>query len=279
MNKSVIEIENYEIELLLSVINDYHGFNFKNYSRASLNRRIMRLLDLNKMNHISEMIPLAIHDNAFINKLLLEFSITVTEMFRDPTFWQSIRKNIIPYLKTYPYIKIWHAGCATGEEVYSMAILLKEEGILERTTLFATDFNEVALEKAKMGIYTSEQFGEYQENFKQVFPQSSLAKNLQKHGNSYKIDESIRRHITFANHNLVHDKPFGHMNIVICRNVLIYFDRQLQNSVLTLFLTSLVDKGFLAIGSKETIDFWQHKSKFDNVDLKNKIYQLVNNND
>lgn len=275
MNNKIINIERYEIDLLLDVIFNQHGYDFRNYAKASLSRRIKRILDSSNKQYISELIPLILYDNDFINRILIEFSISVTEMFRDPQFWISLRSNIIPYLKTFPYIKIWHAGCSTGEEVYSLAILLKEEGLLERTTFFATDFNEISLRKARTGKYPLELLEQYNVNYKSAGGKTNLSEYYTVAGNFGIFSEKFRKRITYANHNLSTDSSFGHMNLILCRNVLIYFNKDLQNQVFNLFYNSLLENAFLAIGSKETLDFSTRADSFKSLDIKNKIYQRM----
>jgi chemotaxis protein methyltransferase CheR len=268
------EIDRFELELVLNVVYNQHGYDFRNYARASLMRRIKKFTHDYNLKHISELVPLLIHNQKYLDKLLSYFSITVTEMFRDSSFWISMKDNIIPYLKTFPYLKIWHAGCATGEEVYSMAILLKEEGLLDRTTIFATDMNEIAISKARAGVYNKQNFSVYQKNYLSSIGTKDLENYFIIEKERYVVKADIKSKITFANHNLVSDVSFGHMNLILCRNVLIYFNRQLQENVFCLFFKSLLENGYLAIGSKETIDFWSDKDKFIDIDKRNKIYQL-----
>jgi chemotaxis protein methyltransferase CheR len=214
-----------------------------------------------------------LYDEAFAHKVILEFSVAVTEMFRDPTFYVSVRKNVIPYLKTFPFIKIWHAGCASGEEVYSLAILLQEEGLYERSTIFATDFNEVILEKAREGIYPLKDIRQYSANYARAGGQASFSDYYHAQYDSAIIDRTLKRNITFASHNLVTDGVFGEMHLIFCRNVLIYFDRPLQDRVLQLFDESLEHGGFLCLGTKESLDFSSVSGHFKGADTQEKIYQ------
>ena len=271
MNK--IDIEKLEIELLLDTLNKIHGFNFLGYAKASLKRRIKKTAKEFKLKSVSEMIPKVIHDKNFLNHLILNFSITVSEMFRDPSFFKCLREDVIPFLKTYPYIKIWHAGCATGEEVYSMAILLKEEGLLDKCTIFATDFNDSALIKAKKGIYDIKQIKEFTENYQMAGGKSSFSDYYITNSNFAIMDKSLREKVTFANHNLVTDGVFSEMHLILCRNVLIYFGSDLQNRVFNVFTESLINKGFLAIGSKESIDYSDIKHKYLPISKKLKIFR------
>ena len=216
-----------------------------------------------------------LHDPSVFEKVVYDFSITVTEMFRDPSFYQSLRNKIIPYLKTYPFIKIWHAGCATGEEVYSLAILLKEEGIYNKATIFATDFNEHALDVARQGIYSLKDTQKYSTNYQKAGGKASFSDYYYARYNSAIMRKSLSKNVTFANHNLVTDGVFGEMHLILCRNVLIYFNKDLQNKVLTLFNESLIHGGFLALGSKETLSFSSIENDFKPIDKKNKIFRKI----
>ncbi len=273
MNITPEDIEKIEIDLFLKALHARYGYDFTQYTQASIRRRIRHLLEKTKHARVSDMIPKLLHDEAFFQSIIYDFSITVTEMFRDPTFYRSIRENVIPYLKTFPFIKVWHAGCATGEEVYSLAILLKEEGLYDRATIFATDFNENALKKAKEGIYPLKELRQYTSNYQTAGGKSSFSEYYHAQYELAILDQSLKKNITFANHNLVTDGVFSEMHLVLCRNVLIYFDRDLQNRVLKLFLESLAYGGFLCLGSKETIQFSEVQNAFKIIDSWEKIYQ------
>ena len=267
------EIEKIEIELFLETIYRRYGYDFTHYARASVRRRIRQLLAKTGYSRASELIPQLLYDQAFAASLIYEFSITVTEMFRDPSFYRSIRANVVPYLQTYPYIKIWHAGCATGEEVYSMAIVLQEEGLYERATIYATDFNDTALSRGREGIYSLKDMRPYARNYQEAGGTRSFADYYHAQYESAIMSQSLKRNITFANHNLVTDGVFSEMQLVVCRNVLIYFDKTLQNRVLKLFADSLHHRGFLCLGSKETVQFSEVQDLFQDVDDGEKIYQ------
>jgi chemotaxis protein methyltransferase CheR len=265
--------ENLEIELLLTAIHGCYGYDFRCYARASIRRRIIQFMRLTEAASISEMIPKVIHDESFFERIVREFSITVTEMFRDPQMFLALREKIIPLLKSYPFIKIWHAGCATGEEAYSLAILIEEEGLEKRTTFFATDFNDNALEKAKEGIFSLENARQYSQNYQQAGGKYSLSDYYHARYGAMAIKSELKKTITFANHNLVVDQVFTETNLILCRNVLIYFNKELQDRVLELFYESLVFGGFLCLGSKESLLFSKYQDKFRAIDIKNKIYQ------
>ena len=267
------ENENIEIELFLQAIFLKYGYDFRNYGKAHIKRRVSHRLSVSGFNSVSEIIHKLLYDPVFYQDVLQDLSITVTEMFRDPDFYLAVRKEVVPLLKTYPFIKIWHAGCATGEEVYSMAILLKEEGLLKRTQIYATDFNQIALQKARNGIYPIDRIKEFTINYQKSGGKASFSDYYNARYESVILNESLKENIVFADHNLVTDGVFGEMNLVICRNVMIYFDKALQNKVIKLFYDSLVSGGFLCLGSKESLRFAQHAPKFDTTSEKDKIYR------
>jgi chemotaxis protein methyltransferase CheR len=270
------DIERIEINLLLEAIFNRYGYDFRHYAKASIKRRIKNLLRKNNIKYISELIPEILHNESFFEQNVYDFSITVTEMFRDPGFYKSLKEDIIPYLKTYPFIKVWHVGCATGEEVYSFAIFLKEAGLDKKTTIYATDFNEEALKTAKEGIYSLEAVKKFTANYQKAGGQHTFSDYYHAKYKSAIINQNLKANITFANHNLVTDGIFGEMHLIFCRNVLIYFDKNLQNRVLRLLDESIIRKGFLALGSKESLSFTAIENKYNITDGKNKIYQKKN---
>ncbi len=267
------EIESIEIGLLLDAIFLRYGYDFRRYARSSMRRRIIQFMQTSGATSISEMIPRVIHDQAYFEKMAMEFSITVTEMFRDPSTFLSLRQNVLPVLKSYPFIKIWHAGCATGEEAYSLAIILKEETLDKRTTLFATDFNNQVLEKAQEGILEIDQARQYTRNYQLSGGKGSFSDYYHAHYGAMAIAHSLRKNITFANHNLVTDQVFSETHLILCRNVMIYFNKELQERVFKLFYDSLVHGGFLCLGMKESLLFSNYQNKFRVIDQKNKIFQ------
>ncbi len=267
------EIENIEVGLLLDALLKRYGYDFRHYAKPSLKRRIRKTLEDTSCEHISELIPLLLYDSTLMEQLVYNISVTVTEMFRDPPFFKYLREHIVPYLKTYPFIKIWHAGCATGEEVYSMAILLKEEGLYDRCTILATDFNDMALKKAREGIYPAKDIKLFTANYANAGGKNSFSDYYHAKYDSALFKKSLRKNITFANHNLSTDGVFGEMHLVICRNVLIYFDKNLQDHVLKLFDKSLIHDGYLALGTKETIHFSDIEKNYEVMHNKVKIYR------
>lgn len=268
-----LENEDLEIRLLLEAIFLKYGYDFRDYSRAHLKRRIMHRLSLSELNSISQMQHQVLYDREFLETLLNDFSINVTEMFRDPPFYKAFRQDVVPVLKTYPFIKVWHAGCSSGEEVYSMAILLKEEGLYERTQIYATDFNVEVLEKAKQAIYPIDDIKDYTYNYQQSGGLASFADYYIARYDSVILEHALKKKIIFADHNLVTDGIFGEMHVIICRNVLIYFNRELQNKVFKLFYESLRIGGFLGIGTKESLRFSGYMEKFEIISENFKIFQ------
>jgi chemotaxis protein methyltransferase CheR len=269
-----VDIETIEIELLLDTISRRYGYDFHNYSKASLKRRILNFTSKTEINKISELIPLLLYDKELFRSFLLSLSVTVTEMFRDPEVYVVLREQVLPFLKTYPFSKIWCAGCATGEEVYSIAILLKEAGLSERVQIYATDINDESLQKAQSGIYSTLQIQEYTRNYQLAGLTGSFSDYYFARYDSVIMDQSLKDNIVFANHNLVSDEVFGKMQLILCRNTLIYFNRDLQDRVLSLFRDSLVHKGFLCLGTKESLEFSSVKDDFHSIEKKAKVFQL-----
>jgi len=225
------------------------------------------------INNISQLQIKVLNDVTFASTLLQDLSINVTEMFRDPGFYKSVRENVIPVLKTYPFLKIWHAGCSTGEEAYSMAIILKEEGLADRTTIYATDFNQQVLNKAKEGIFSNRLMKEYTANYQLSGGKESFSDYYTSDDNNVIMNQSLKNKIVWANHNLVTDSVFAEVNLILCRNVLIYFDRKLQNKVQLLFHNSLISGGILCLGTKESLRFTDLHEEYSVVDEKHRIFK------
>lgn len=266
------DLQNIELNCLLEAIDQHYGYDFKTYAQASLMRRVKNFMTLKGYRNVSELIPNILHDRNFFGAFLNGMSVPVTEMFRNPEMFRSLRKNVLPALKKYSRINIWHAGCATGEEAYSMAILLHEEGILERSQIYATDFNLQSLEIAKAGIYRANEMQKNTGNYLKSGGKSSFSDYYQSNYNSAKMQSALRKSITFANHNLMSDGVFAEMHLVMCRNVLIYFDKTLQDRVLKLFRDSLAQNAFLVLGDKETLRFSSVVDDFDAVDDAQRIF-------
>jgi chemotaxis protein methyltransferase CheR len=268
-----VEIEKIEIELFLEGLYRRYGYDFRQYARASVGRRVRNLLSKTGSHHICDLLAPMLHDEEFAQQAIYEFSITVTEMFRDPNFYSALREKVVPYLKTYPFIRVWVAGCSTGEEVYSLAILLLEEDLYKRSTIFATDFNELALKKAQNAIYPLKDMQQYTTNYQHSGGKASFADYYHAEYGSAIIDQALKTNITFANHNLVTDGVFSEMHLILCRNVLIYFDRNLQNRALGILAESLGYAGFLCLGTKETIEFSGVRDQFRSVNAGQGIFQ------
>ncbi len=265
--------EKIEIEKLLTGIRNHYGYDFSHYSHASLKRRLERACEQGKFSGFTGLLDGLLHDEQCFDEFLKTMSVTVTSMFRDPLFYQAVREKVIPILKTFPFVKIWHAGCATGEEVYSMAILLHEEGFLSRARIYATDFNKHSLDIAQKGVYSMRNIAAYAANYHEAGGKNHFSGYYSEGYERVKFQDYLKERITFSYHNLVTDGVFGEMNLVCCRNVLIYFDKTLQDQVLSLFTDSLRHGGFLCLGNKESLKFTAIKSLFDAVDSKQRIYR------
>jgi len=269
------ELEQIEIELLLEGIYRHSGFDFRAYAYASIRRRLWKRIEAEGIATVSGLQERILHEPAMMERLLLDLSINVTAMFRDPSFYRVFREAVVPTLRTYPFIRVWHAGCATGEEVYSMAILLQEEGLYDRARIYATDINEVVLQKAKAGIFPLDRMQEYTENYiaaggKRAFSDYYVAKY-----DGALFSPTLTRNVVFSQHNLVTDRSFSEFNAILCRNVLIYFDKSLQSKVHGLFYDSLAIFGVLALGSRESLRFSPYEDSYEQINGPEKIYRKV----
>jgi len=273
------ENENIEVNLLLEAIYQKFGYDFRDYSRASIKRRIKHTLAMCGLSNISEMTHQILYDEHFFNTLLMNFSINVTEMFRDPPFYQALNDLVIKELSKRSFIRIWHAGCATGEEAYSMAIVLKEAGLYERSRIYATDFNEEVIRKAKEGIYPIDLIAKYGTNYAKATGNKHFSNYYTSRYDYAIIDRSLRKNIIFSDYNLVTDHVFCEMDLIVCRNVLIYFNKKLQNRVISLFIESLTENGYLCLGLQESIKFTDFANHFTEIARREKIYQKVGKKD
>ncbi len=271
--EKTVENNRLEIDLLLEGIFRKYGYDFRDYTNAHIKRRLEYKLGISGLSNYMEMLHKIIHDEDFFSSLLLDLSINVTEMFRDPPFYKAIREKVVPYLKTYPFTKIWHAGCSAGQEVYSMMIILHEEGLMDKSQVYATDFNELILEKAKDGIYPADEIKKYTRNYQSAGGKGSFGDYYTADYQSAMIKQFLKKRVLFSYHNLVTDGVFGEMNIIFCRNVLIYFNQELQDRVINLFYESLVPGGYLCLGSKESLKFSKCSHLFEPVLLNQKIYR------
>ena len=272
-NESNSDLLNIEIQLLLEAIFLRYGYDFRNYSKAHIKRRVLHRLGTSMLSSVTQLQDRVLRDRDFFNEFLDDLSINVTEMFRDPDFYKSLRELIVPKLRTYAYFKIWHAGCSTGEEVYSLSILLKEEGLLDRCQVYATDFNRKVLEIAKEGVYQKSEIEQYENNYMLSGGAQKLSDYYKSRYGSVIFDKELSNKIVFADHNLVTDTVFAEVNLILCRNVLIYFEKKLQDKVIGLFYDSLVPSGILCLGSKESIKFSGYENLFEIVDEKQRIYK------
>lgn len=268
-----MNVEQIEIQLLLDAMNVMYGYDFSRYSLDMLTRRIRDTLSKSDGTRIADLIPKILYDPEFFSSLIYNISIPVTEMFRDPKCYLGLRHKVLPKLRTYPYLNIWHAGCATGEEVYSLAIVLREEGLYDRCQIYATDINDIALKKAEDGIYKASEMARYTENYQRAGGKGTFSDYYHAKYGGAKIASFLRERVTFANHNLVTDGVFGEMHLILCRNVFIYFSKELQNDVLNLFLDSLCRGGYLCLGQSESLQFSDSEEAFREISKEQKIYQ------
>jgi len=268
-------IKDADLNLLLSELYHSHGYDFSNYAKASLKRRVSRLMIIDRFPSFAEFIYRVKSDSTYLTRLVEELTVNVTEMFRDPSLFKAIREQVLPVLGTHPFIRIWHAGCATGEEVYSMAILLEEANLLKKSLLYATDLNASVLENIKKGIFPLNQMKQYSENYILSGGKKDFSKYYTAKYEWAKFDEKLKSKMIVSTHNLVSDRSFNEFQMILCRNVLIYFDKNLQDKVLTLFDDSLEKLGFLVLGSKENLRFTSVAQKFQQLDVKEKIWRKI----
>jgi chemotaxis protein methyltransferase CheR len=269
------DLERIEIQLLLEGIFRRYGFDFRSYAYSSIRRRLWKRIEAAGLSTVSELQQLVLHEPAVMEQLLLDLSVNVTAMFRDPSFYRAFRSEVVPLLRTYPFIRIWHAGCSTGEEVVSMAILLQEEGLFDRARIYATDINEVVLEKARAGIFPLDRMQEYTENYIKAGGQRSFSEYYTARYDGAIFDDALLERVVFSQHNLVTDRSFAECHVILCRNVLIYFDKDLQNRVHDLFYDSLVNFGVLGLGSKETLRFSRFEDCYEQLSRTEKLYRKV----
>jgi chemotaxis protein methyltransferase CheR len=269
----VIQLTDADVEMILNDIFSAHGYDFTNYSRASLKRRLVRVISNDKFLSFAEFRYRVKTDKEYFNHLVEEITVNVTEMFRDANFYRTLREQILPILATKPMIRIWHAGCSTGEEVYSMAILLHEANLLHKSLLYATDINPSVLKNVREAIFPVSQMRQYSENYISSGGKRDFSSYYTAQYQVAKFHDFLGEKIVLSTHNLVCDGSFNEFQLIMCRNVMIYFDKPLQDRVLQLFYDSLEPLGFLALGSKETLKFTNVQSKFRQVDNKEKIWR------
>lgn len=267
-------IDNDQVEILLNDVLETHGYDFLEYSHASIKRRITRLYALDNFVSFAEFRYTIKSDKQYFKRFLEEITVNVTEMFRDPSFYRALRNDVLPVLGTYPFIRIWVAGCSTGEEAYSLAILLKELNLLGKSLIYATDINPSVLDKAKKGMFPLNYLKQYSENYLQSGGLKEFSTYYTANYSLAKFDETLSSKMIFSTHNLVSDHSFNEFQLILCRNVLIYFDKELQHKVFGLFDNSLENLGFLALGSKESLEFWPKAKAYKRVKLE-KIWRKL----
>ena len=270
-----LDLEQIEIELLLEGVYRRYGFDFREYAPASLRRRLRRRMDGEQVESISALQERVLHDPGVMERLLLDLSINVTAMFRDPSFFVSFRERVVPLLRTYPFARIWVAGCSTGEEVYSLAILLAEAGLADRVRIYATDINEVVLEQARLGVFPLDKMQEYTQNYIRAGGRKAFSEYYVARYDGARFARSLVDGVVFAQHNLASDAAFNEFQAIACRNVMIYFGRSLQEHVHRLFYASLATFGVLALGQKETIRFSPYETCYEELDPAERMYRKV----
>ncbi|HBF09071.1 MAG: CheR family methyltransferase [Pseudomonadota bacterium] len=269
------KIEDIELRLLLEAIFHKYGYDFRNYSMASLKRRLLQACEEFKCRSFSQLQDYILHDMESAHAILAFMTVQVSEMFRDPSYFKAFREQVVPVLRTYPSIKLWIAGCSAGEEFYSFAIILKEENLLDKTVFYCTDINHQALNKAKTGIYSLDRMKKFSMNYRAAGGTSSLSDYYTTSYDAAIFDKSLRKNVVFSDHSLVSDASFGEMHFISCRNVLIYFDKTLQDRVLGLFKDSLIRSGYLGLGAKENMLFSIHRNAFEEVIKNERIFHKI----
>ncbi|AFY48908.1 methylase of chemotaxis methyl-accepting protein [Nostoc sp. PCC 7524] len=269
-------LEDIEIQLLLEGLYQYYGYDFRNYALSSLKRRIHSFMRVEGLEHISGLQEKLLHDRSYLERFLLSLTVNVTSMFRDPSFYLALRKQVVPILRTYPFIRIWHAGCSTGEEVYSMSILLQEEGLYHRCRIYATDTNEKVLQNAKSGIFPLKLMQDYTQLYLRAGGKRSFSEYYTAAYDHAIFRTSLRENVIFAQHNLATDSSFNEFNVIFCRNVLIYFNQLLQQRVHTLFHNSLCNFGILGLGKQESLRFTPYEKSYEEIAKGEKLYRRLN---
>lgn len=269
------ELEKIEIHLLLEGLFLKYGYDYRNYAYPSIRRRVWHRVHAEQLTTISGLLEKVLHDADALQRLIADFSINVTEMFRDPLFFKDFKEKVVPLLRTYPSIRIWHAGCSTGEEVYSMAIFLHEEGLYEKAKIYATDINTNVLASAKSGRFPLEYMKKYTSNYLQAGGERAFSDYYKVTDDGVKFHSYLTKNIVFAQHNLVTDSSFNEFHVILCRNVLIYFNKALQNKVHQLFNDSLGMFGVLCLGNKESINYTNFADYYEEISPSQKIYRKI----
>ena len=277
-HSSPVETENIEaleLDLLLEAVFRLYGYDFRDYAKTSMRRRIANIMKREDVSTISALQDRVLHDRAVWDRFLNGISVNVSAMFRDPGFFLGLRQHAIPILRTYPFIRIWQAGCSLGEEVYSLAILLEEEGLYDRALIYATDINEVSLRQAREAIYPAELMQKYTQNYLHAGGQRSFSEYYTARYDLAILRPTLQRNIVFSQHNLVSDAPFNEFNVILCRNVMIYFNRGLQERTHNLFHDSLAKFGILGLGSRESLRFMPHEHLYEPLVPGEKLYRRI----
>ncbi|MES2108803.1 MAG: protein-glutamate O-methyltransferase CheR [Bacteroidota bacterium] len=274
MNLSLPGLSAEEVTELIDLVKKVHGFDFSNYSKASLKRRLNRVMMIKKLEYY-DLKHALLNQPDFFQDFLEEITVNVTEMFRDPSFYKALNNQVIPYLSTYQHIKMWSAGCSSGEEVYSLAILMEENKLRDKSFIYGTDVNTVVLKEARMGIYSYRNIKSYTENYQMAGLKGTLTDHFTVMYDAATIHSELKANTLFSVHNLISDTIFNEFQLISCRNVFIYFETQLQEKILELFYNSLCPHGFLCLGSKETIRSDSFKKKFKPINQKENIYQKI----
>ena len=267
--------ESLEVDLLLEAVFRHYGYDFRGYSRPSITRRIRRQMEAEGVKTVSGLQERVLHDPEALERLLLGLSVSVTGMFRDPGFYVTFREKVVPMLRTYPFVRIWHAGCSTGEEVYSVAIVLVEEELYDRCRIYATDMNQAVLERAKAGVFPVKSMQEHTGNYLKARGKQAFSEYYSAKYGSAILSPRLKQNIVFAEHNLATDSRFNEFNVILCRNVMIYFDESLTAHVHELFYERLAMFGFLALGNRESIKFSPYEDAYEVVDEREKVYRKV----
>ncbi len=267
-------IAEHELDLLINDVFETYGYDFAGYSRASFKRRVNRLIEMDKLGSFPAFLSRVLSDVHYFNRMVEEITVNVTEMFRDPFFYKVLREQILPLIGAKPFIRTWHAGCSTGEEVYSMAIVLRELGLLHKTLLYATDINPAVVESAKKGMFPLRMMKDYSENYRLSGGKNDFSSYFTANYGHAKFDETLSERMVFSQHNLVSDRSFNEFDLILCRNVLIYFDKELQDHALSLFDESLALHGFLVLGTKENIKFSTIQFRYRQHE-KDKIWRKI----
>ena len=274
-NSSKVEVENVEIQLLLEGIYKISGYDFRDYAMASLKRRVQKCMLEEKVNTISGFQERVFHNQESLNRFFLALSINVTEMFRDPYMYLLIRKNVIPALRTYPFFRIWDAGCSTGEETYSLAIVLEEEKLYDRALIYATDFNDIVLKKSQKGIFSVKVMKAYTKNYQTAGGKRDFSSYFTVKYDYARINSRLQKNITWAQHNLAMENSFNEFQMIFCRNVMIYFNKTLQSRVHDLLYSSLALGGYLVLGSRESMQFTPYEKNYKLIDKNERIYKKI----